>query len=52
MSGNIIENLNNFLSAQEIEEITKKKEITILSSNRKYYKPMEEVKLYVDIKNI
>ncbi len=52
MSGNVIENINNFLSSSEIEEITKKKEITIISSNKKYFQPLEEVKLYVDIKNI
>ncbi|KRW99096.1 hypothetical protein PPERSA_07349 [Pseudocohnilembus persalinus] len=47
-----IQNVQNLLSASELESETKSRQITIVKSNKNYFKPGEEISLFVDIKNI
>jgi len=50
--GETFENIHTILHTSTLEELSKSKEITICSMNNHFFKPEDNVSLFVDIKNI
>jgi hypothetical protein len=52
LAGETFDNVSELVGSYELEELMKRKEISISNSNNHFFKAGEEISLFVDIKNI